>query len=397
MTATLPTDIVEASDAAIEVLIHNARGPFRELPRTAGWGYPEPYTRDLMIASLGIATTGNRTLLDAHRRTLEALARNQTPRGHVPSLAHACDSRGASDTTPLFLIGVAVYRAATGESTFLADSVARAQSWMRHQSPEDSALIAQQPTSDWRDEQWVLGYGLYVNTLVYAYQRLLDQRAEADQLYTAVNGPDAVARRDAGAHEGLRLDHRPHYALWAHKVDRNDRFDLLGNSLAILTGLASPAQADAILDWVDEQCRGLRDAGDLAVALPPCFFPFVRPGDDDWRPRYAQYNQPGEYHNGGVWPFVCGFYIAALVAAGRLQAAESSLVELTALVRAAREHDVAFGFNEWHRARDARPCGQDWQTWSAAMYVYAAACVRLRRTPTFDSVRRASPGWDEPT
>ena len=44
--------IEEAKNAAVEALLHNSHGPYRSLPRTAGWGYPEPYTRDLMIASL---------------------------------------------------------------------------------------------------------------------------------------------------------------------------------------------------------------------------------------------------------------------------------------------------------------------------------------------------------
>jgi len=42
--------IEEAKKAAIEVLLHNAHGPYHGLPRTAGWGYPEPYTRDLMLS-----------------------------------------------------------------------------------------------------------------------------------------------------------------------------------------------------------------------------------------------------------------------------------------------------------------------------------------------------------
>jgi hypothetical protein len=41
-----------------------------------------------------------------------------------------------------------------------------------------------------------------------------------------------------------------------------------------------------------------------------------RPLDPDWRSRYEIYNRPGEYHNGGVWPFILGFYVAAIVAAG---------------------------------------------------------------------------------
>jgi hypothetical protein len=38
----------------------------------------------------------------------------------------------------------------------------------------------------------------------------------------------------------------------------------------------------------------------------------------DWLPRYERYNRPGDYHNGGVWLFICGFYIAACVVAGKM-------------------------------------------------------------------------------
>ena len=65
------------------MLLQNARGPFQGLPRTAGWGYPEPYTRDLMISALGILATGNHELVDALRRTLLALATHQTPQGPI--------------------------------------------------------------------------------------------------------------------------------------------------------------------------------------------------------------------------------------------------------------------------------------------------------------------------
>ena len=160
--------IDQAKEAALRVLLHNARGPFQELPRTAGWGYPEPYTRDLMISALGLLATGNEELADALRRTLVALATNQTPRGHIPSLAHDPADRGASDTTPLFLFGLALYRRSTNQPEFLSDAAQSALKWMQYQSPDDRVMVSQLPTSDWRDEQWVMGYGLYVNTLVYA-------------------------------------------------------------------------------------------------------------------------------------------------------------------------------------------------------------------------------------
>jgi len=92
--------IDQAKEAALRILLHNAHGQFQGLPRTAGWGYPEPYTRDLMISALGFLATGNEELADALRRTLVALAENQTARGLIPSLAHDPDDRGASGNRP---------------------------------------------------------------------------------------------------------------------------------------------------------------------------------------------------------------------------------------------------------------------------------------------------------
>jgi glycogen debranching enzyme len=100
-----------------------------------------------------------------------------------------------------------------------------------------------------------------------------------------------------------------------------------------------------------------------------------------------QYNKPGEYHNGGVWPFVCGFYVAALVAAKKYLLAREKLVALTHLIKVTNSAEGSFGFNEWIKAQDGRPMGQDWQTWSAALYLYAAKCVEESRTPFFDEMR----------
>ena len=392
MTPPLTEAVEEAKAAALGVLRHNARGPCQGLPRTAGWGYPEPYTRDLMIASLGILGSGDEKLLSALRRTLETAAANQSKLGHIPSLVHDPDDRGASDTTPLFLMAAALFRDVTGERSFLEAAVNKAVRWMEYQSPADDGIVAQLPTSDWRDEQWVLGYGLYVNTIVYAYSRLFGRHAEADTLrelmgHFAITG-DVKHRH---VHEGLALRRKPYFALWSYKVLRSERFDLLGNSLAILTGIASPTRATALVRWIEMECKHLREHGDLAVDLPPCFFPYARPGDPDWRPRYETYNRPGEYHNGGVWPFVCGFYVAALVAAGRPRVAARKMAALTQLVQQARRDDLTYGFNEWHRAQDGTPQGEDWQTWSAAMYLYAARCVEEGQTPFFEAARNPAP------
>jgi hypothetical protein len=387
MQADKWNEVENARKAALEVLLHNANGPYHGLPRTAGWGYPEPYTRDLLLAVLGIAVSDDKKLIKKYKKVLEVLAENQTPRGHITSLVHDKDDVGASDTTPLFLLGVGIYRNVLGDPGFLAEAVEKALLWMEYQSPSDRYLVAQQPTSDWRDEQWVIGYGLFVNAITYGCLRILGRHDRAEKLkqemihFTIT--ADVMHRH---VHEGLIVKHKPYFAFWSYKLYSSERFDLLGNSLAILFGLASPTRAFDMISWIEDECTALQHKKDLLVDLPPNFFPFIKETDPDWRDRYLKYNKPGDYHNGGVWPFICGLYIAAIVATKRYKLAEKKLCALTNLIKRSVNSKLEYGFNEWVKAQTGQPMGQDWQTWSAALYLYAVKCVEEKRTFFFDDI-----------
>lgn len=380
--------IERAKQAALDVLRHNAMGPFGDgMPSTAGWEYPEPYTRDWMISAWGIMAVQDEKLMEVVRRVLETAAQTQTRLGLITSLANDPEDRGSSDTTPLFLITTAFYRKIVGETDFLETAVQKALTWMEYRSPTDRVIVGQLPTSDWRDELWVIGFGLFVNTLVYAYLKLYGRHGQADLLKDMM-GRFTVRekRQQRHVHEGLTLDNKPYYAFWSYKVHNSERFDLLGNSMAILSGLVPPGRAREIVNWVEAECQAMKESGDLVLDLPPNFFPFINPGDPDWRARYDEYNRPGEYHNGGIWPFVCGVYIAACVAADEQKLAEQKLEKLAELVRPAREQEVDYGFNEWFKAQDGKPMGADWQTWSAAMYLYAHACVENKKALFFSDI-----------
>lgn len=377
--------IEAAKNAALEVLLNNCSGTPHGLPRTAAWGYPEPYTRDLMISALGILASGHAELIEALRKTLIAAAQNQSQLGQIPGLVNNPEDRGSSDTTPLFLFALALFRKVTNEPNFLPDAAEKALTWMAYQSPDDRILVAQQPTSDWRDEQWVLGYGLYVNTIIYCYLRLLGLDKQADTLRHRMNQSVMVnGEKPAHVPEGFVFSDKPYYAMWTYKVLYSDRFDLLGNCLAILSGIAEPETGRAIIDWVEEQCKQLRQESLLAVDLPPCLLPYIMPQDPDWMPRDELYNQPGAYHNGGIWPFICGFYIAALVRVGYIGLAQEKLEILTDLVCHTKDAQVEFGFNEWFQAQTGLAQGQDWQTWSAAMYLYTTDAVEKNQPTFFD-------------
>jgi hypothetical protein len=62
-------------------------------------------------------------------------------------------------------------------------------------------------------------------------------------------------------------------------------------------------------------------------------------------------------------------------------------VALTHCVKISNTRYVNFGFNEWLKAQNGKAMGQDWQTWSAALYLYAVKCVEEKRTPFFDLIR----------
>jgi glycogen debranching enzyme len=114
--------------------------------------------------------------------------------------------------------------------------------------------------------------------------------------------------------------------------------------------------------------------------------PVVQPGDPDWRDYYGMLNVPHCYHNGGVWPFIGGFYVGALVRAGRLSQAAVALEKLRTLNRAGE-------FNEWHHGETLEPMGVKSQAWSAGMYLFARECVRRSETPEeFFGIHR--PGTD---
>ena len=115
--------VATAKQAALEVLHHNMRGPFSGLPKSAGWGYPEPYTRDCLICGLGILVSGNERLIASSDDCAIRLPETKRFTGTFHSLVHDPENRGASDTTPLFLMVLSFFRKATGDADFLSNAM----------------------------------------------------------------------------------------------------------------------------------------------------------------------------------------------------------------------------------------------------------------------------------
>jgi glycogen debranching enzyme len=152
-----------------------------------------------------------------------------------------------------------------------------------------------------------------------------------------------------------------------------DCFDALANGLAVLLGFGSNAIRDQVLDF------GQSVARDRALPLVPAFWPPIAPGDGQWNALQALCvhgfrNEVGEYHNGGLWPMVNGFWGAALCRSGRQEQA-AALLEAVSEANLASANHSPHCFYEFHSASTGLPGGTPMCTWSAAGELLLAAAL----------------------
>ena len=177
------------------------------------------------------------------------------------------------------------------------------------------------------------------------------------------------------------ISSRPFYLPWVAFREYGDWCDSLGNLLAILTGVADGHRTEHILRYMHQV--GLAEPYPTKAIYPPIY-----PGESDWREYYRSrnLNLPHQYHNGGIWPLIGGFHVAALVRHGWQDEALESL--LVSLAEANRQGIAAeWEFNEWLHGEHGHPMGFGEQAWSAAMYLYADNAVNTGALPLFDDLR----------
>ena len=94
----------------------------------------------------------------------------------------------------------------------------------------------------------------------------------------------------------------------------------------------------------------------------------IKENSKNWREymKTHKQNYPNQYHNGGGWPFIGGFWIIALIKLGKKELVRSELTQLAKLNQLNE-----WGFNEWFHGKTGEPMGMTGQSWSAAMYLFA--------------------------
>ncbi len=356
-------------------------------------GYSAIFGRDAAVCALGMAVSGEPALERAAATGLATLAAHQAPNGQLPKFVDVKRAEGdfwylgCIDATAWWLVAIAFLdrlRPAGRLQKRWAVPVERAIRWLECQEHQRFFLLQQNEASDWADIMPRSGFVLYTNALwylvkrLYALPRAAETRRSANQLFHPFSAALADYRRARllAHYVRSRARHRDLYLSFVNFATFGDEGDTLGNVLAVFCGLADDAAGHRTLQALAR--AGVHEPYPLRTVCAP-----IEPESPLWRPYMSRHRQnlAWQYHNGGVWPFVGGFWVAALARAGMKARARTELVKL------ARANELrGWQFNEWLDGRTLAPSGMPGQSWNAAAFLIA--CDALEGDRLFGGIAR---------
>ena len=345
--------------------------------RAESRSYTAIFARDAAICALGMALSGDPVLEREASTAMLTLAEHQAENGQIPKFVDVRRSEadfwyvGCIDATLWWLIAVAMLDELQGSALRrrLRAHVEQAIVWLQCQEHQRFRLLQQNEASDWADIMPRSGFVLYTNALWYLVKRLYElphaeaTRANANHLFYPFSGHLAEYRRARLLSHYSRRNarNRDLYLSFVNFAFYGDEGDVFGNVLAILFGLADESDAHRVIKALER--AKVHEPYPVRVVCDP-----ILEESFLWRPYMSRHRQnfAWQYHNGGIWPFVGGFWVAALVAVGRRDAAQRELVKL------ARANELGgWAFNEWLHGQTCVPGGMDGQSWNAGAFLLA--------------------------
>lgn len=396
-------------------LLHEVSTPAGFVASSVLDHYRVIWGRDAVITALGALTTDEDQLTDTAVDTLTTLSRARSPSGQIAAVIRPEEGNwdfgesGAVDVTLWFVVLASAVVDKTGDVSLARQiwpTVVQAMRWLQDQDVTGTGLLSCAPATDWMDSSLVRsGRTLHLNTLYYwaarAAHRLAvvvgtDPPVDPDDIKWRVNllfWPDPDLDIESlltgqpmrsipspfphsaivSAYREAATTERSHYV--SHVVHSlfDGGCDVLANLLAICVGLAGGEKTSRILDELDD--GGAAQPYPTRSWLSPVTDPNMSlvATERHMEPRWR--NEPWTYHNAGIWPYIGGFHVIALIDAGR----ESRAGEVSqALARAnfAGENGTTWRFHEWLHGETGVPSGAARQAWNAGTFVLAWNALR---------------------
>lgn len=370
--------IKEAYNQAVKVLnlCKTPHGFFAAYP-----GYQGVWARDSMITSLGASLLSNPQFQNTFKQSLITLAKHQSKKGQIPNAVLFEKNQikvdyKSIDSTLWFIIGHCVYKQRYKSSELMksqSKNIQKALAWLSYQDLGEDGMLEQLPTTDWQDA-FPHRYGHTINTqaLYHKVLQLTNQKSQAEFLKNQVNNnkDDSLWENDF-------------YLPWRWKNhnkyhEKGKWFDTLGNLLAIIFNLATQNQANKILNHIKK--NKIDRPFPIKAIYPP-----ITKNSKDWQDYFldCEARTPYHYLNAGIWTFIGGFYVMALIKNKLFKEAEFQLQKL------AEANLQNPKFSEWLNGKTGSPPNtlipsmkkqkEGNQAWNAGMYVLAYHSLNERR------------------
>jgi Alkaline and neutral invertase len=346
--------------------------------------YKRVWARDGVICGLSALASANESLIETFCHTLETLANNQHSNGTIPSNVMIGNDKtevsygglaGRVDAVTWFIIGVCQYAYCKKDTTFVAkykNHIEKCLQLLEAWEFNNKHLLYVPLSGNWADEYITDGYVLYDQLL----------RVWALKSYNHFVKSDLIAAKIEKIITQIEINYTPNssgekYHERAYKeaninnfmpcsfspAGYKTQFDTFANSLALMLNIGSDDFQNTILNYA------LKLEKEMPLQLLPAFWPPIIEIDVDWNLlknncKYEFRNYPNEFHNGGSWAMVNGFYGLALLTKSKKSEAIQVLQAINK-VNAVEDYSFYENFN----SQTKRPNGVPFCAWSAAATV----------------------------
>lgn len=346
--------------------------------------YKRVWARDGVICGLAALASGNEKLIETFRTTLETLANNQHKNGTIPSnvMTHGDEIEvsygglaGRVDAVTWFVIGICQYAYYQKDFTFVKKhevNILRCLQLLEAWEFNNKGLLYVPLSGNWADEYITDGYVLYDQLLRIWALKSFNYFAKDDSITAKIEKiteqieinftPNSIGEKyhERAYNEANIQKYMPcSFSPAGYKM----QFDAFANSLALYLNIGDQNFQKRILDYA------INLSNERPLKLIPAFWPPIKESDSDWKLlrnncKYEFRNYPNEFHNGGSWSMVNGFFGLALHSKGKG-------TEASDLLNAINEANAIgdYSFYENFNSETKEPNGVPFCAWSAAAAV----------------------------
>lgn len=346
--------------------------------------YQRVWARDGVICGLAALASGDEKLIETFKNTLETLANNQHDLGAIPSNVLVSESKndvsygglaGRVDAVTWFIIGVCQYGYYKKDHQFVEKyklQLEKCFQLLEAWEFNNKHLVYVPLSGNWADEYITDGYVLYDQLLRIWALKSYNHFEKSEDISNKINQitkqleinftPNSIGEKyhERAYNEVVFENHMPcSFSPSGYKI----QFDAFANSLAVILNVGSSSFQDTILS------SAMHLASSTKLGLVPAFWPPIFENEEHWNLlknncKYEFRNYPNEFHNGGSWSMVNGFFGLALISKSQIKSAQ---VILDKINEANAIED--FSFFENFNTVTAKPNGVAYCAWSAAAAV----------------------------